>query len=103
MDIRSLLIQPTDTERSAVDRVLGSPDSGWTGGEFSRLDGHVAYGGQAVRARRHLLLPALHAVQDATGSVSKGALGYISQRLTVPPAEAYGVATFYSLFRTGVD
>ncbi|HEY5891583.1 MAG TPA: NAD(P)H-dependent oxidoreductase subunit E [Acidimicrobiia bacterium] len=103
MDIRSLLIQPTDTERSAVDRVLGSPDSGWAGKEFSRLDGHVAYGGHAARARRHMLLPALHAVQDATGSISKGALGYISERLTVPPAEAYGVATFYSLFRTGGD
>lgn len=100
MDIRTLLVQPTETERSAVDGVLGLPDSGWTGGEFSGLDGHVAYGGQAARARRHMLLPALHAVQDATGAVSKGALGYISERLTVPPAEAYGVATFYSLFRT---
>ena len=34
------------------------------------------------------------------GSVSKGALGYISERLTVPPAEAYGVATFYALINT---
>jgi NADH-quinone oxidoreductase subunit F len=101
MDIRSLLVQPTELERSAVDVVIGPPESGWTGGEFSGLDGHVAYGGHAARARRHLLLPALHAVQDATGSVTKGALGYISERLTVPPAEAYGVATFYSLFRTG--
>ncbi len=101
MDIRALLVQPTETERSAVDGVLGSADSGWTGGEFSGLDGHVAYGGQAARAQRHMLLPALHAVQDATGTVSKGALGYISERLTVPPAEAYGVATFYSLFHTG--
>lgn len=100
MDIRSLLIQPTEVERSAVDDVLGPPDTGWTGGEFSRLDGHVAYGGHAIRARRHMLLPSLHAVQDATGTVSKGALGYISERLTVPPAEAYGVATFYSLLRT---
>ena len=27
-----------------------------------------------------------------------GALNYICQRLTIPPAEAYGVATFYALF-----
>jgi NADH-quinone oxidoreductase subunit F len=100
MDIRALLDRPTATERAAVDRLLGEPASGWDGGEFSLLDGHVAYGGHAARARRHLLLPALHSVQDAVGSVSKGALGYISERLTVPPAEAYGVATFYALLNT---
>ncbi|MGH8950335.1 MAG: NAD(P)H-dependent oxidoreductase subunit E [Acidimicrobiia bacterium] len=100
MDLRSLLEGPTRAERTVVDDLLGAPDSGWEGGEFSRLDGHVAYGGHAARARRHLLLPALHAVQDAVGSVSKGALGYISERLTVPPAEAYGVATFYALIHS---
>lgn len=100
MDLRALLDGPTATERAAVDRLLGEPASGWDGGEFSLLDGHVAYGGHAARARRHLLLPAFHAVQDAVGLVSKGALGYISERLTVPPAEAYGVATFYALLNT---
>ncbi len=100
MDLRNLLEGPNEAERTAVDELLGQPASGWEGGEFSHLDGHVAYGGHAARARRHLLLPALHAVQDAVGSVSKGALGYISDRLTVPPAEAYGVATFYALINT---
>ena len=102
MDIRSLLDRPTDTERKTIDDLLGPPDSGWDGGEFSGLDGHVAYGGHAARAQREMLLPALHAVQDSVGSVSRGALGYISDRLTVPPAEAYGVATFYALFNTDV-
>jgi NADH-quinone oxidoreductase subunit F len=100
MDLRNLLDQPTVIERAAVDGLLGPPASGWEGGLFSGLDGHVAYGGHEARARRHLLLPALHAVQDAVGSVSKGALGYIADRLTVPPAEAYGVATFYALIDT---
>jgi NADH-quinone oxidoreductase subunit F len=100
MDLRLLLDQPTKTERAAVDGLLGPPASGWEGGTFSGLDGHVAYGGHEARARRQFLLPALHAVQDAVGSVSKGALGYISERLTVPPAEAYGVATFYALIDT---
>ncbi|HEU4915066.1 MAG TPA: NAD(P)H-dependent oxidoreductase subunit E [Acidimicrobiia bacterium] len=100
MDLRYLLDRPTAAERAAVDEVLGPPPSGWDGGEFTHLDGHVAHGGHEARARRHLLLPALHAVQDAVGSVSKGALGYISERLTVPPAEAYGVATFYALIDT---
>jgi NADH-quinone oxidoreductase subunit F len=101
MDIRNLLEGPTEVERGAVDDLLGPPETGWDGGHFTGLDGHVAYGGHAARARRNLLLPVLHAVQDAVGSVSKGALGYISERLTVPPAEAYGVATFYALINTG--
>ena len=40
----------------------------------------------------------LHAVQSRAGWISPGALNYICQRLTIPPAEAYGVATFYALF-----
>ncbi|HEY1344394.1 MAG TPA: NAD(P)H-dependent oxidoreductase subunit E, partial [Streptosporangiaceae bacterium] len=32
--------------------------------------------------------------------ISPGALGHICARLTIPPAEAYGVASFYALFRT---
>ena len=34
----------------------------------------------------------------ATGWISPGGLNYVSRRLAVPPAEAYGVATFYALF-----
>jgi len=100
MDLRAILERPTPAEKQAVDAVLGDPASGWDGGEHTPLDGHVAYGGHSARAQRHMLLPALHAVQDVVGSISKGALGYISERLTVPPAEAYGVATFYALLDT---
>lgn len=89
MDLRLMLDRASEAERSAVDALLG-PDQAF--------DGRVAYGGHAARAQRHLLLPALHAVQDASGAVSKGALAYICDRLTIPPAEAYGVATFYALF-----
>ena len=34
------------------------------------------------------------------GWISQGALNYICRRLMVPPAEAYGVVTFYSLLAT---
>jgi NADH-quinone oxidoreductase subunit F len=51
-------------------------------------------------ARRDLLLPALHAVNDRTGWISPGALNYLCERLEIPPAEAYGVATFYGMFST---
>ena len=47
---------------------------------------------------RHLLLPALHAAHARVGWISEGALNHISERLSVPPAEAYGVASFYSMF-----
>lgn len=47
---------------------------------------------------RDQLLPALHAVNDRVGWISPGALNLICETLHVPPAEAYGVASFYSLF-----
>jgi len=42
----------------------------------------------------------LHAVQEQVGWISHGALDHICARLTIAPAEAYGVASFYALFRT---
>ena len=48
--------------------------------------------------QRHLLLPVLHALQSSAGWISPGGLRYACERLTVPPAEAYGVATFYAMF-----
>jgi NADH-quinone oxidoreductase subunit F len=90
----------TDDERAAVASVLGPPESGWDGGERTAADGHAAFGGHAARARRHLLLPVLHAVQEQVGWISPGALDHICSRLTIAPAEAYGVASFYALFRT---
>ncbi len=50
--------------------------------------------------RRHLLLPALHALQDRVGWISREALAELCTRLEVPRAEAFGVATFYALLRT---
>lgn len=99
MDVHLLQARPTEAERAAVDRLLGPPASGWEGGaRESEIDGRVARGGHDARSRRDLLLPALHAVQEHVGWISPGALNYVCARLTVPPADAYGVATFYALF-----
>ncbi|HEX9124059.1 MAG TPA: NAD(P)H-dependent oxidoreductase subunit E [Actinomycetota bacterium] len=101
MDLRLMEAAPTADERRAVDEVLGPPDSGWHGGDWRpELDGHVAFGGRETSERRHLLLPALHAAQSRSGWISQGAMNYVCQRLSVPPAEAYGVATFYAMFST---
>jgi NADH-quinone oxidoreductase subunit F len=101
MDLRlGASVPATGEERAAIESVLGPPDSGWDGGQRTAADGHVAYGGRAARARRHLLITVLHAVQERIGWISPGAIDHIAERLTVPPAEAYGVASFYALFRT---
>jgi NADH-quinone oxidoreductase subunit F len=89
VDLKLSSAMPTDTERAAVDGLLGAAG-----------DEHVAAAGHAARGRRHLLLPVLHAVSDAVGWISEGALTHIARRLSVPPAEVYGVATFYALFST---
>ncbi|MFI5184750.1 MAG: NAD(P)H-dependent oxidoreductase subunit E, partial [Vicinamibacteria bacterium] len=99
MDLHLSKARPSAAERRAVDACLGAPPSGWQGRQRrSSADGHAARGGHEARARRHLLLPALHAVQGRVGWISEGALNYVCQRLTVPPAEAYGVASFYGMF-----
>ena len=92
---------PSDDERAAVDAVLGPATSGWSGGERAiEFEGRVARGGNESRDRRHQLLPVLHALQARAGWISPGGLRYACERLTVPPAEAYGVATFYAMFST---
>jgi NADH-quinone oxidoreductase subunit F len=85
VDLRHLAQRPDDEERSAVDAVLGSL-------------GASPHAMRDARGLRHLLLPVLHAVQARFGWIPPGALGYACERLHVPPAEAYGVATFYALF-----
>ena len=85
MDLHFTQAEANAQERQAIDAFFGTlPEA------------H----GAAARGRRHLLLPALHAVHDGVGWISAGALNYLSQRLDVPPADAYGVATFYAMFST---
>ncbi|MEA3244514.1 MAG: NAD(P)H-dependent oxidoreductase subunit E [Gemmatimonadota bacterium] len=101
MDLKLLDAEPTPEERAAVDARLGPPESSWHGGtERTARDLHVAYGGKAQRDRRHLLLPALQALQERVGWISEGGFNYVCRRLTVPPAEAWGVATFYMMLST---
>ena len=101
MDLHFGDSKPTDDERAAVDALLGPPESSWEGAardEMQAADLRWARGGRAARDRRDLLLPGLHAINDRIGWISDGALDYLCRRLTVPPAEAYGVATFYAMF-----
>ncbi|MBI4954535.1 MAG: NAD(P)H-dependent oxidoreductase subunit E [Myxococcales bacterium] len=87
MDLKPLSSGPSPEERAAVDAVLGPPDAA----------PGAPRGLAWASAHRHLLLPALRAVVRRVGWVRPGALGYVVERLHVPPAEAYGVASFYAL------
>jgi NADH-quinone oxidoreductase subunit F len=101
VDLHIIGGEPSDEERAAVDALLGPPVSGWQGAarDIDR-DGRTALGGRSITGDRDQLLPAFHAVQDRIGWVSRGALNYICRRLAVPPAEAWGVLTFYHLLGT---
>ncbi len=98
MDLHLTRNEPSDAEREAIDAVLGVPADRTAveraaTGQLLRAE----RGGQAIRDRRHLLLPALLALVERVGWVSPEGLDHLSRRLGVAPAEVYGVASFYAL------
>jgi NADH-quinone oxidoreductase subunit F len=99
VDLHLTAATASGEEKAAVDALLGEPRNGWEGGP-RRIDrdGRATFHGQEKAPRRHQLLPMLHAIQERIGWISPGALNYVAVRLEVPPAEAYGVASFYEMF-----
>ena len=85
--------EATLREREVVETTVAA-------GETVEVPGRVVRGGHEARSLRHLLLPALAALQSEIGWVSPGGLNEVCRRLVVPPAEAFGVATFYALIST---
>lgn len=91
----------TDAERVAIDAVIDAPHLDGSGSAVEAVSERMIRSGAARAAGvRHLLLPALHALQHQSGWISPGGVNHIAERLQVPPAEAFGVASFYDLFRT---
>ena len=86
MDLQHLTDAPSAAETRAIDALLGPGDAA-----------DAAPTPSEARTRRTFLLPALLALQNRVGWISRGGLGYVCRRLGVPPAEAWGVATFYAL------
>ena len=78
-DLKFRNLEATPDERAALDTVI------------------EADLGLVRPTHRHLLLPALHALQDRVGWISPAGLDEACRRLHVAPAEAYGVASFYAL------
>lgn len=89
MDLHLMKVEASTEERGIVDAFLSGIDGEpfWDPPLRNRHE-----------RRRHLLLPALHGIQERFGWIRPGALNYLCQTLSIPPAEAYGVATFYGLF-----
>ena len=97
MDLRLSSAEPTDAERRAIEAcspLHRAPHD--RPGEDQRFPDS----GHAARGRRHILLPALHAVMARGRLPVAGALNHVAARLAVPPADVYGVATFYAMFAT---
>ncbi|MBE0701751.1 MAG: NAD(P)H-dependent oxidoreductase subunit E [Afipia sp.] len=101
MDLKFSNAEPFADERDAVDRLLGTSESGWHGGERDEKDHRRAHSGRS-QSRRHLVMEALHAVNDRVGWISPGALNYIGKRLGIAAADVYSVATFYAMFSTNM-
>jgi NADH-quinone oxidoreductase subunit F len=93
MDLKLIGAEATEAERSAIRAAV--PEA-----EIEISSGRAVAGGHRARSLRHLLLPALAAVQSEIGWISPGAIDEIADRLAVPPAEVYSVATFYALLST---
>ena len=101
MDLHVIGPLASPAERAAVDAVLGPAESGWVGGTATR-------GPRAMPLRRPRdARPALAAAARRCTRSSRGSAGSASRPSTTsaggsrsPPAEAYGVATFYALFAT---
>ncbi len=63
--------------------------------DFSQLDTII----QAYQTKPGILIPLLQEVQDLLGYLSKDAMRYIADKMQIPAADIYGVATFYSMFK----
>ncbi|MDR3231383.1 MAG: NADH-quinone oxidoreductase subunit NuoE [Synergistaceae bacterium] len=72
---------------AAVDEVIPNMKS--------RLDPIV----EKHRGKRGIAIPLLADVQKEVGYVAREAVEYVGEKLSISPAELFGVATFYAMFR----
>ncbi len=100
MDLKTSGRPASPKEKEAVDSVISQLEKPSGVVETNGKSAHVAYEIPFYNKMgpRDLLLPALHAIQERIGWISHGALDYLSLQLGVPPAETYGVASFYAMF-----
>jgi len=100
LDLHLTEARATAEEQAAVDSLLGAAEPNGNGhAPHVTSDVRLSSAGSAtIESQRTVLLPVLHAIQQRAGWISPGALNYAAERLGLPPAEVYGVASFYGMF-----
>ncbi|NNE96093.1 MAG: NADH-quinone oxidoreductase subunit E, partial [Acidimicrobiales bacterium] len=96
-DLHLTADRATAAEMEAIDAAVAA--CGLDPATVVEGDRLVRGGLHRVNERRHALLPALHALHNTSGWISHGGINYIAEVLGVPPAEGFGVASFYEMFR----
>ncbi|MFW2380980.1 MAG: NAD(P)H-dependent oxidoreductase subunit E [Acidimicrobiales bacterium] len=96
-DLHLTADRATEAEANAIDAAIAG--CGLDPVLVDEGDRLVRGGLHRANERRHALLPALHALHNTSGWISHGGVNYIAERLGVPPAEGFGVASFYEMFR----
>jgi len=70
---------------------------------MSRLSDHNVLAAQEIIARypkpKSALIPLLHLSQEQNGFITEDAMRHIAELIGVTPAEVYGTASFYEMFR----
>ena len=54
---------------------------------------------ERYRGKKGITIPLLAELQEIMGFIAPDGVEYLSRELDIPPAEMYGVATFYAMFR----
>lgn len=65
--------------------------------DFKKLDEYIS-GVNVLNDRQGTLMGVLHKVQDIFGYIPESSMDYISEKLGIPTAHIYGMATFYNFF-----
>jgi NADH-quinone oxidoreductase subunit E len=75
----------------------------WTGDSMSRLnDQNVALAREIIARyprKKSALIPLVHLSQAQNGYVTEEAMRHVAELVDVTPAEVYGTASFYEMFR----
>lgn len=99
MDLKTSGPLVSEEEKQLIDSIVDSAillNSNDIVGIEDIVDPQIAT--RSDKGHRDLLLPVLHGLQEKIGYISRGAINYLSIRLGSPPAETYGIASFYALF-----
>ena len=98
MDLRIDDQTATAVERQAVDAVLGAPDSAWVGAERPRSTATSPAAATPPATSGTCCCRRCTRCRRGSAGSARARSATSAAGSTIPPAEAYGVASFYALF-----